>query len=109
MERRINCVHKSTFKVVYEDFHGLTFQELLAKDKSGSVHTKNLQLLATGIFRSKTGISPELMSDTFHFVERPYNLRSNYKLQRKRDHTFYQGSESSFSRSLFAESSAKFD
>ena len=34
------------------------------------------------------------MSDMFHFVERPYNLRSNYTLERKRDHTVYHGSES---------------
>ena len=34
------------------------------------------------------------MNDVFHFVERPYNVRSNYTLERKRDHTVYHGSES---------------
>ena len=34
------------------------------------------------------------MNDIFHFVERPYNLRSDYILKRKRDHTVYHGSES---------------
>ena len=34
------------------------------------------------------------MSDIFYFVERPYNLRSDYALERKRDHTGYHGSES---------------
>ena len=34
------------------------------------------------------------MNDIFHFVERPYNLRSDYTLERKRDHTVYHGSES---------------
>ena len=33
------------------------------------------------------------MNDIFHFVERPYNLRSDYTLERKQDHTFYHGSE----------------
>ena len=55
---------------------------------------KNLQLLATEMFKSKTGVSLELMSDIFYFVERPYNLRSDYALERKRDHTGYHGSES---------------
>ena len=94
MEHRINSIHKRALKLVYQDSPDLTYQELLAKDKSVSVHQKNLQLLATGIFKSKTGMSPELMNDIFHFVERPYNLRSEYTLERKRDHTLYSGSES---------------
>ena len=94
MEHRINSIHKRALKLVYQDSPDLTFQELLAKDKSVSVHQKNLQLLATEIFKSKTGVSPELMNDIFHFVERPYNLRSDYTLERKRDHTVYHSSES---------------
>ena len=47
------------------------------------VFTKNFEYLATEIFKSKTGVSPELMNDIFHFVERSYNSRSNYTLQRK--------------------------
>ena len=94
IEHRINSIHKRALKLVYQDSPDLTFQELLAKDKSVSVHQKNLQLLATEIFKSKTGVSPELMNDIFHFVKRPYNLRSVYTLEKKRDHTVYHGSES---------------
>ena len=72
----------------------LTFQELPAKCKSLGVHQKNLQLLATQIFKSKTGVSCELMNYIFHYVERPDNLRSNYALERKQDHTVYLGSYS---------------
>ena len=77
----------------FEDSHGLTFQELLAKDRLVSVHQKNLQLLVTKTFKSKTGVLPELIHDVFHFVESPYNLRSDYTLKRKRDHTVYQDSQ----------------
>ena len=94
MEYRINSIHKRALKLVYQDSPDLTFQELLAKNKSVSVHQKKLQLLATEIFKSKTGVSPELMNDIFHFVKRPYNLRSDYTLERKRHHTVYHGSES---------------
>ena len=55
---------------------------------------KHLQLLATEVFKLKTEMSLELMNDTFLFVERPYNLRSNYTLEGKRDHAVYHGSES---------------
>ena len=54
---------------------------------------KNLQLLATEIFKSKAGVSPELMNDIFHFVESLFNLRSDYTIGRKQDHTVYHGSE----------------
>ena len=76
----------------HEDSHDFTFQEL-PKDKSVNVHQKDLQLLASEIIKSKTGMSLELVNDIFHFVERPYNLRSDYTLKRKRDHTVYHGSE----------------
>ena len=94
IEHRINSIRKRALKLVYQDSPDLTFQELLAKGKSVSVHQKDLQLLASEIFKSKTGVSPDLMNDIFHFVERPYNLRSDYTLERKRDRTVYQGSES---------------
>ena len=94
MEHRINSIHKRALKLVYQDSPNLAFQELLAKDKSVSVHQKNLQLPATEIFKSKTGVSPELMNDIFHFLERSYNLKSNDTSERKRDHTVYHGSES---------------
>ena len=83
MEHRINSIHERALKLVYQDSTDPTFQELLAKDKSVRVHKKNVQLLATEIFKSKTGVSAELMNDIFHFVERPYNLRSDYTLERK--------------------------
>ena len=93
MEHRIDSIHKSALKLAYPDSHDVTFEDLLAKDKSVSVHQKNLQLLATEIFKAKTGVSPELMNDIFHFVEKHYNLRSYYTLERKRNHTVYHGSE----------------
>ena len=33
---------------------------------------KSLELLATEIFKSKTGVFPKLMNYIFHFVERLY-------------------------------------
>ena len=66
MDHRINSICKRALKLVYQDSQNLTVQELLAKDKSISVHQKNLQFLATEIFKSKMGVSPELINDIFH-------------------------------------------
>ena len=38
MEHRINRIHKRALRLIYEDSHDLTFQELLAKDKSVNVN-----------------------------------------------------------------------
>ena len=51
MEHRINSIHKRALKLNYQNFHDPIFQELLTKDKSVSVDQKNLQLLATEIFK----------------------------------------------------------
>ena len=51
-------------------------------------------MLATDIFKSKTAVSPEFTNAIFYFVQGPYNLISNYTLERKRDHTVYDSSES---------------
>ena len=107
IEHRINKIHKRALKLVYQDYPDLTFLEFLAIEMSVSVHQKNLQLLATEIFKSKAGMSPELMNDIFHFVETPYNLRSDYTLERKQDHTVYHGSESFFHCSQIVGSSTK--
>ena len=92
-EHWINNIQKKALKLVSQNSHDLTFNDLLAKDKSVSVYQKNLRLLATVIFKSKTGMSSELMNHIFHFVQRPNNLRSKYTLERKRGYTVYDGSE----------------
>ena len=57
--------------------------------------TKNtFSYLATEIFKSKTGMSPELINENFHFLEKPYNFRSNYTLEKRWHHTIYQSSTS---------------
>ena len=89
MEHRINSIHKRSLKLVYQDSHNLRFQELLFKDKSVSAHQKNLELLATEIFKSKTGMSLELMNDTFHFVERPYNSKFKKQLYIRKETRSY--------------------
>ena len=90
MEHRINTINKRALKLIHQDSHS----QHCWIQKSVSVHQKSLQLLATEIFKSKTEVSPELMNDIFHFVEIPYNLSSNFTLERKRDHTVYHSLES---------------
>ena len=57
-------------------------QNFLKKDKSVTIHQKNLQVLATEIFKTKNGLNPEIMKNIFSFIEPVYHLKSNNRLER---------------------------
>ena len=64
-------------------------------DKSTSVHVKNLQNLATKLFKVKNDLSPEIMKEIFVFQENEtYNLRSGNHLERKNIRATQYGIES---------------
>ena len=71
-----------------------TLDDLLKRDKQVSIQQKNLQLPATEIYKTKNDLGPNIMKDTFHFIQKPYNLRNNPELQRQRNQRVYFGTES---------------
>ena len=71
-----------------------TFSELLSKDKSVTIHQRNLQLLATEIFKTKTELNPKIMEEIFTFKNLDYNLRNNPSLKIGNLKTVYYGTES---------------
>ena len=83
MNNRINALHEKALRLVYADKPNLSFDDLLKEDKSVKIHQKNLQILATEIYKVKN-----------HFVEKPYNLRNNSIMQRQANGTVYFGTES---------------
>ena len=92
-KNRVKKIHERALSLVYYDSPYLSFDELLIKDKSVSIHQRNLQLLATEVFKVKR-VSTGLTKDIFHFVNKPYNLRNNRILFRKRNRTGFYGTES---------------
>ena len=66
---------------VYRDFDS-SFEELLRRDSSTTIHPRNLQKLVTEIFKVKIGIAPELMKGVFKFADVSYNLRNQSKCNR---------------------------
>ena len=57
LNNRINNIHHRALRTVYQDKKS-SFEELLRKAKSVSVHMRNLRYLATEIFKVKNGLSP---------------------------------------------------
>ena len=50
LNNRINTLHERALRLVYKDPH-LTFEELLRKDNSFCIHHRNLQKLATEMYK----------------------------------------------------------
>ena len=94
MEHRINRIHERTLRFIYPNQHQLTFKELLEKNKTVSIHQRNLQTLATEIYKAKNKISPEVVNSLFEFTNKNYNLRNTSILKRKRYFTVHYESES---------------
>ena len=68
LNNRINRIHERSLRVVYRD-NLSSFDDLLYKDKSVSVHHRNLQILAIELFKVKNGIAPSLMNEIFTLKE----------------------------------------
>ena len=100
LNNRINKIHERALRLAYKNETFLSFNDLLKRDRSVSIHQKNLQLFATEIYKTKNDLRPKIMKDIFHFIRKPYNLRNDPELQRRRNRTVYFGTESISSLAL---------
>ena len=92
LNNRINNIHERALRITYKDYNS-SFNDLLEKDNSVSIHQRNLQVLATEIFKTKNGYNPPLLSDIFRFVEPSYYLRDLDSLERTNVKTVNYGTE----------------
>ena len=76
LNNKINSIHERALRITYQD-NTSTFQELLNKDNSVSIHHRNLQVLATEMFKIHRGLSPEIPRETFVSETSSYNLPRN--------------------------------
>ena len=94
LNNKLNRLQERALRIVYND-KSSTFYQLLEKDKSVTIHTRNLQYLATEIFKVKIGISPIIMTEIFKFCDNTtHNLRSGQVLERRHNRTNNFGVES---------------
>ena len=90
---KINNLHEKALRTVYQDKKS-SFETLLKRDKSVSIHIKNMQYLTTEIFKVKNDLCPEIMKEIFIFHENPtYNLRSGNHLTRRNIQATHHGIE----------------
>ena len=67
INNKINRLHERCLRIVYNDNQS-TFEELLEKDNTVSVHQRNLQFLAIELYKVINGISPDLMKEVVFWL-----------------------------------------
>ena len=80
LNNHINGLHKRALSLVYNNFSS-SFSELLEKDKSVTIHHRNLQTLAYEIFKVKNNMMPEILTEMFPQKESNFSLRNSTALQ----------------------------
>ena len=93
LNNKINNVHEKALRIVYSDYKS-TFQELLDKDASFSVHHRNIQALAIEIYKHIHGFSPAIVGEEFKINRTlPYNLRTQNHFSSRVPKTVKYGTE----------------
>ena len=93
MNNKINSIDERGLRLTYYD-QVSSFGELLKKDRSFSVHHRNIQSLAIELYNFFHGLSPSILKNVFHFnTNIPYNLSSCSKLYSRNPKTLKYGTE----------------
>ena len=74
MNNRINRLHGKCLRIVYSDKTS-PFEELLDKDGSVTIHTRNLKVLATDMFKVHKNLSATIAAEIFLAHENSCNQR----------------------------------
>ena len=92
LNNKINKLHERALRLVYKE-HNLSFEELLRKDNSVTIHHRNLQKLTIEMYKLTNNITPTLMKTIFPESINPYTLRSGNSFQTYNVRTVYNGTE----------------
>ena len=65
MNNKINRLHERCLRIICSNKTS-SFEKLLEKGGSVTIHTRNLQTLATEIFKVYKNLSPAITADLFH-------------------------------------------
>ena len=77
INNKINRLHERCLRIEYSDNQS-TFEELLQKDNTVSVHQRNFQFLATELYKVLNVLSPDLMKEVFPLNDDSDSTRNNW-------------------------------
>ena len=93
INNKINHLHERCLRVIYNDKIS-SFKELLERDGSVPIHNRNLQILATEIFKVYSNIAPPLFTEIFNKRNPNYQLRHTSHFSIPPVRSVYNGTES---------------
>ena len=94
LNNKINRLHERCLRIIYNDKRS-TFEELLAKNNSVSVHHYNIHAVAIEMYKAANVISPEIMNKVFKLREEThYHQRYTTQFLVDPIHSVFNGSES---------------
>ena len=88
LNTKINNLHYRALHLVYQDENS-SFEELLQKDGSVTIHHRNLQFLVIEMYKVFRGLAPSFMSDIFGING---NTNAENMSARTRSHTYFYNS-----------------
>ena len=91
LNNRINKIQERSLRIVYDD-ETSTFEELLNRDNSFTIHHKNIQVLAIELYKVVNNISPEIMSYVFP-LKQSVNYHSKNIFVTRNVRTVHHGTE----------------
>ena len=93
MNNKVNRLHERALRIVYFDFKS-SFEGLLVKGNSSSIHERNIQSLAIEIYKFLNGLSPSFLNNVFHKnISNSYDLRNHKDLYSRNPKTVRYGTE----------------
>jgi len=88
----MNRIHERALRLVYYD-ETSSYEELLSKDGSFTIHDRNLQKLAIEIYKFHNGLGPDILNDIFKIKTRNYDVRNHTIIESRNVNTVYNGTE----------------
>ena len=91
---KINRLHERCLRIIYNDKRS-SFNALLEKDESVSIHERNIKILAIEMFKVSKNLAPAQTQEIFKLKDQPhYNLSYNSLFFRPLVKSIYKGTES---------------
>ena len=75
-DSRINRIHERAMRIAHDDYESI-FEQFLIRNKTIASHKKNLQYLATEIYKTFNGLNLPFMDEIFSINECSYYLRNS--------------------------------
>ena len=92
LNNNISKLHERALRITYRDQNS-SFESLLRKDSSTTIHVKSLKVMLTEMFKTKNYQNPDFMREVFPFHNNSYNLRHNNEFMQPKVKTVSYGME----------------